>query len=191
MPMSKPTQRRVATIVLLLVCGVALAKLGVGVWGGPNTSTAPVASAAGKFSGRGHPPPVTARPDAQSNEATLQLDALKQFASRPMPDLARNPFEFAPTPAQIQQQREAVEREQHPAPPPPPPPPPVPFKAMGYQQDAKGQRTAYLSDDQSTYMVREGQEFGQRFKVLKITDTSVEVQDETYHQIVQLPYPAE
>jgi len=189
--MSKTTQRRLATVALLLVCGVALAKLGVSVWGGPSVSTPPLASAAGKLSSRGQPSPAAARSETQSNDATLQLDTLKEFSNRPLPDLARNPFEFAPTPAQIQQQREAVEREQHPAPPPPPPPPPVPFKAMGYQLDAKGQRTAYLSDDQNTYMVREGQEFGQRFKVLRITDTSVEVQDETYHQVVQLPYPAE
>jgi len=67
---------------------------------------------------------------------------------------------------------------------------------MGYQRDDKGQRVAYLTDqkpdtvtDHEIYVVREGQEFGQHFKVLKITDSMVEVQDETYHQTVQLPYP--
>ncbi|HEY6293849.1 MAG TPA: hypothetical protein VI455_20030 [Terriglobia bacterium] len=190
MSIGKTTQRRLTTIVLLLVSAVALAKIGTSVWsglgGGSALAPAPSVAAASV-----HDPSVKTRSEGASNDAVLQLDVLKQLNSRSMPDLARNPFEFAPTPAQVQAQHEAEEREQHPAPPPPAPPPPVPFKAMGYQQDSKGQRAAYLSDDQDTYIVHEGQEFGQRFKVLRITDTAVEVQDETYHQIVQLPYPAE
>jgi hypothetical protein len=188
MAMENTTQRRYVTIVLIALIVLAVVRLVWAIVGGSSTSASSVL-----------PPPPTrglgagvtpaSLSPANSSGALLRLDVLQQIDERPLPELTRNPFEFGPTPQEIEQAKQEKDRIEHPPPPPPPPPPPVPFKAMGYQQDAKGQRLAYLSDDQDTYIVREGQEFGQRFKVLKITDASVEVQDETYHQIVQLPYP--
>jgi hypothetical protein len=182
MTLDKATQRRLGTIALALVCVLVLAKIIIGFWGGSGTPAA--AAPPSRFTGVHVPPGVAAPPPNSANDAVLQLDLLKEFDARPLPDFQRNPFEFGPTPEQIRATKEAENLVAHPTPPPPPPPPPVPFKAMGYQQDAKGARL-------DTYIVHEGQEFGQRFKVLKITDASVEVQDETYHQIVELPYPAE
>jgi hypothetical protein len=185
----KSNLRRGATIGLALVSLFLLARIllqATGWWGGLRSASASPASvppaSAGTLAPRAQTGPVSAVP-----EPMLRLDLLKALDSRPLPELPRSPFEFAPTPAEIKAKEIAAQRVA--PPPPPPPPPPVPFKAMGYQQDEHGQRTAYLSDDDGTYIVHEGQEFGQHFKVLKITDTMVEVQDETYHQTVQLPYP--
>lgn len=189
---NKTNLRRGATLGLALVSLFLLARLvlqATGWWGelgsasaSPASATKPVPASAGGVIPRAQTGPVSTVPDSM-----LRLDLLKALDSRPLPELPRSPFDFAPTPAEIKA-REVAAQSVAP-PPPPPPPPPVPFKAMGYQQDQQGLRMAYLSDDDGTYVVREGQEFGQHFKVLKITDTMVEVQDETYHQTVQLPYP--
>jgi hypothetical protein len=188
--MSKIAKRRLLTSLLVGVCIIAVVKLVMEVSaasGGAAGTPAPVAVRA--YSRRDvqvasvSPSPVTA------DDPELHADQLKELDSRPLPDFTRNPFEFAPTPEEIKAQQAADVRAKNPPPAPPPAPPPVPFKAMGYQKDASGQMRAYLSDDQSTYIVRPGQQFGQRFKVLKITNTSVEVEDESYHQIVELPYP--
>ena len=117
----------------------------------------------------------------------VRLDVLKDLNDRPLPQLDRDPFEFEPTPQEVAAAKQAEQVKN--TPPPPPPPPPIPFKAVGFEQTANGSRAAYLTDDQETYIVHEGEEFAQRFKVVKITSTTVEVADETYHQTAQLPYP--
>ena len=189
--------RRGATILLALASVFLAARLvlqATGWWGSLGSASASPAPAvkpglgSGKAAIEAATPRTGSGPGSALPDSTLRLDMLKALDSRPMPDLSRSPFDFAPTPAEVKA-REAAAQRVVPPPPAPPPPPPVPFKAMGYQQDGQGRRMAYLTDDNGTYVVREGQEFGQHFKVLKITDTMVEVQDETYHQTVQLPYP--
>lgn len=188
MVMKKPTRRHYLTIVLVAFIGIAVVRLVSAIWGASSTSASSVPPPPPMHGQGAGVTPATLPPTSSSGDL-LRLDALKEIDERPLPELTRNPFEFGPTPEDLRRAGEAKKLAEHPTPPSPPPPPPVPFKAMGYQQDTKGQRLAYLSDEQETYIVHEGQEFGQRFKVLKITDASVEVQDETYHQIVQLPYP--
>lgn len=212
-----PKTRQVAIIVLLALCGLMLLRVVLtvaGVWGGPGSSsaspgpTASGASATASSAARRSTPGAQAAAETGTVAATLHLDELAQLNDRPLPDFQRNPFQYGPTPEQIQAQRQAEEISKNPPPPVAPPPPPVPFRAIGYQQAAGGQRVAYLcvsggasaspgaagggggcAEDQEPYAVREGQEFGQHFKVLRITDAMVEVQDESYHQTVQLPFP--
>ena len=193
MTISNPSRRRLLTAGLILVSVLALVRLIAEVTeaSGGSDTPAPAAGAArapvvpsGASSARTAAAPVRLQTDVE-----LRLDRLKAFDARALPDFTRNPFQYGPTPQQLKELAEAKQRDEHPAPPAPPPPPPVPFKALGYQTDGDGKRTAYLSDEQDTYLVREGQQFGQRFKVLKISDASVEVEDESYRQIVQLPYP--
>lgn len=150
--------------------------------------------------GAGAPAPrrVTSAPPAASSSAqrpsgvaaydpTIRLDLLKSASGRELPQLLRDPFEFEPTPAQVQAKNAAAAAASRP--PAPPPPPPIPLQALGYDQDEGGKLAAYLADDQDTYIVHEGEEFDKRFRVLKITPTMVEIEDETYHQTAQLPFP--
>lgn len=210
--------RRLAVAGLLVVCGLMVLRLvltAAGVWGGPGSTAAPStpapASGAAPSAARG--PSAGQGPAAIGREAaSLHLEELAQLNGRPLPDFERNPFQYGPTPEEIKAQKHAEDLAKNPPPPVAPPPPPVPFRAIGYQQAASGQRVAYLcvagggaspagnagvggggaggcAEDQEPYAVREGQEFGQHFKVLRITDSMVEVQDESYHQTVQLPFP--
>jgi hypothetical protein len=200
-----PRIRRLATIGLLAVCALMLGRLVLsiaGVWGGAgDTSASPVPAAssapAGASAARSAYPSTPGALETGANAADLHLDELARLNDRALPDFQRNPFQYGPTPEEVKAQKQAEELARNPQPPPPPPPPPVPFKAIGYQQAAAGQRVAYLcvsgtsgcAEDQEPYAVREGQEFGQHFKVLRITDSMVEVEDESYHQTVQLPFP--
>jgi hypothetical protein len=188
MAIDKRMQRRYLTIAVVAAIVIALVRLVSAIAGASSTSASSVPPPQ-PIRGQGGGVSPATLPPAGSGGVLLRLDVLKEINERPLPELTRNPFEFGPTPEEMQKAEEAKKLADNPPPPPPPAPPPVPFKAMGFQQDAKGRRVAYLSDEQETYIVHEGEEFGQRFKVLKITDASVEVQDETYHQIVQLPYP--
>jgi len=115
----------------------------------------------------------------------VRLDLLKELQSRPLPKLARNPFEFEAKPAPATPPESAAA----PAAPTPPPPAPPPLKAMGYTQKAGGVNEAIVTDDQEIYIVHEGEIFAQRFRVLKISPSAVEVDDETTHQTIRLPIP--
>ncbi len=114
-------------------------------------------------------------------DPVIRLDVLKKFQARPLPQFARNPFEAeAPKPVAPAAAAPA-------APPPPPPPPPIPLKSLGYSEK-NGRQEAFVTDDDQTYVVHEGETFAQRYHVLKITPKFVEISDETTHQTVQLPF---
>ena len=62
-------------------------------------------------------------------------------------------------------------------------------KALGFAEDKSGKRRAILADDEQTYKVVEGESFAGRYRCIKISSTAIEIQDESYHQTVQLPFP--
>jgi hypothetical protein len=117
----------------------------------------------------------------------VNLDLLKEFENRPLPELNRNPFEFvmARAPALPVQTAGAAPA----APPQPPPPPPVTLKPMGYSEGKGGVKEAMVSDEDQVFVVHEGDSVGTRYKVIKITPTVITVEDATLHQTVDLPVP--
>jgi hypothetical protein len=132
---------------------------------------------------------TTATPQNQVY-SSLQLDLLDELQSAPPPSLERNPFEFGLSPAQKAAKAEEQKiKSQPPAPPAPPPPPPVTVKALGFAEDKSGKRRAILADDEQTYKVVEGESFAGRYRCMKVTTSGIEIQDESYHQTVQLPFP--
>lgn len=161
------------------------------------------------FVGSGAPSPPVPRPPAGAQgrasakaefsdltryNPEVQLDLLDKLDSRPAPALDRNPFEYGPSREEIQAQERA--RTTPPPPPAPPPPPPVTVKALGYKDGPNG-RLAFFEDQETggspeagktTYRAREGESFGNRYKVLKITATGVTIEDESSHLPAQLPY---
>ncbi len=117
-------------------------------------------------------------------DPVVRLDQLKQYQERPLPKMSRDPFEFVQT-------RLAPHPVETVTPPPAEPtgPPPVPLVGVGYAEKAGGVREAYVSDGEEIYVVQEGQTFAKNYKVLKITSAMVEIEDETFHRTVQLPFP--
>jgi hypothetical protein len=113
----------------------------------------------------------------------VRLDLLKEIQDRPLPKLARNPWEFEARAAPAPQ----AKGEAPVAPAPPPKPPPPPLKAVGVTQKSGGVNEAIVSDDQEIYIVHEGETFARRFRVVKITPSQVEVDDDTTHETIRLP----
>ncbi len=137
----------------------------------------------GTVAGRraGPPLPGDGLDELSRYDPVVRLDVLNKLQSRPLTRPARNPFQ-GPAPPRVEQAAPAPV-----APPPPPPPPPIPLKAMGYTEKTAGLE-AFVADDQQTYVVHEGETFAQRYRVLKLTDKFIEIEDESTHQIVQLPF---
>ncbi len=111
----------------------------------------------------------------------VRLDLLKKLQSRPLPRIARDPFGMEAQRAAAQPPAPA------PAPIAPPPPPPIPLKGLGYSEK-DGRQEAFVADEDQTYVVHEGEAFAQRYRVLKITPKFIEIQDDSTHQTVQLPF---
>jgi len=68
-----------------------------------------------------------------------------------------------------------------PTPPPvdpgPPPPPPIPLKYYGFASKPGETRKVFLSNGDEVFVAEEGQIIQRRYKILKITASSVEVED--------------
>jgi hypothetical protein len=120
---------------------------------------------------------------------TLDLELLEHLQSRSLPPLDRNPFEFGLTPAQKAAQLQEQKMKSEPTPQAPPPPPAVAVRPLGFTEDKSGQRKAIMEDDEQIYQVAQGASFAGRYRCLKITPIAVEIEDESYHQKVQLPFP--
>lgn len=153
-----------------------------GVRAGGSRPTMPSATSAGMRR------PQTVSPGGPEElaryDALVRLDLLKEFQTRPVPQLPRNPFEFEPLETPVRQAEPAAAP---PAAPPPAGPTPVPLKALGYSENPGGVRQAFISDGDQVYVVQEGESFAKRFRVVKISPTLVEIEDESSRQTVRLP----
>ena len=115
----------------------------------------------------------------------LKLDLLKKVQGRPLTSLGRDPFAFqSPAPPRPAASAAAAPTA---APAPPAPPPPPPLKAMGYSDMPGGVREAYVSYEDQVYSVHEGDTIGNKFKVLTVSPTQVEVEDATSKERLKLP----
>jgi hypothetical protein len=62
-------------------------------------------------------------------------------------------------------------------PPPVPPPPPIPLKFFGFASKPGEPKRIFLSKEQDVFIAGEGEIIDRRYKVMRISPTSVEVQD--------------
>lgn len=124
-----------------------------------------------------------------NKDPLVRLSLVKEIEGRSLPDIARNPFDFAPLPPPKPGKGGGAGASA--ASTGPPPPPPIPLKAFGYSVDVEGRRQAYLEDAESVYVVSKGSVVSKRFKVLDITPVMVEVQDASSGQKAEIPIPRE
>ena len=59
----------------------------------------------------------------------------------------------------------------------PPPPPPIPLKFYGFATQSGGQKKVFLAENDDIFIAAEGDIVDRRYKVIRITNTSVEIQD--------------
>lgn len=126
-------------------------------------------------------PRTSAQDVALAGDPEVDLTLLENLQNRPLPELARNPFEFPPPPAPHRSAGGVAQPQA------PPPPPPLPLHAIGYSQQAGQPPQAVVVGEEEIFVVHAGETFGKRFQVLSLTPTRVEIHDAVTQQTVQLP----
>lgn len=191
--MKKKPLETVATVVLAIVCAGLIFHLAVrvrDVHAGAPPAAAPEA----------HPPVArllaATRPEARPAAAAadpagpaLDVALYTRLQSRTLPPSVRDPFSFEPSAAQAANARQVIAARAAAVSAGPPPPPPLPFQPVGFTVNAEGQFEAYLADSQQVYAVHAGDEFDKSYRVITITPTMIEIQDESGNRTVELPFP--
>lgn len=172
----------------------------------PVRPAAPPAAASGRTTQRStrsmntefRPRVFGSRPDDQGDPASinpeLHLDLLAKVQAIEPAEASRNLFQFgqppappkplAPVPSNVpkiavnQPATPPPSAVTHPAPAGPPPAPPIDLKYYGYVVNkADGLKRAFLLDGDNVLMVSENQTVKQRYRIVKIALTSIEIED--------------
>jgi len=189
--MKMPADRKKwASVALGLVSVALLVNLAVRIRTTRATDSRPpqpVASAPRPKSAR---VPVSVADDLARYDPVLHLEALKAAEARSLPSADRNLFDFItpPAPKVTPAQQAAAQAAAA-----PPPPPPIPLKPAGYNEMPGGAKQVIVTTgdrpEDPTLIVHEGDVLLSRYKVLKITPTTLTVEDDTAHRTADLPIP--
>jgi hypothetical protein len=173
-------------VVALLVCAYELIPL-IGGSSSPDSSaqaaapvvTRPATSKSGsKASAKG-----AKRSEGENLDPTLRLDLLASSEKTQYEGLGRNIFVS---------QREDVDIPKPVAPPvvdntppayvapQPTPPPPIPLKFYGFASSPGEPKKIFLKNGDDVFVAGEGEIVDRRYKVVRISATSVEIQDMVY-----------
>ncbi len=124
--------------------------------------------------------------------SSLEMQAIEKYQPKPLPALARNPFDFGPpplTPAQKARQAAAAAAGGAMTASSGPAGTHISLRAIGYSEKPGVGPEAYLVDSDDVFVVHDGDVVSQRFRILKITSLNVEVQDGASGEKSQLPIP--
>jgi hypothetical protein len=172
-----------AGALMLLAVLVMLFSFG----GSAPTANAPVPAVAPSAAAR---PPTTARPAPQTKthgkkvstgprslDPTLRYDWLKGSEDTKYEGTGRNIFQVQaeiPKPvAPAGPDKDDADK----GPPPPPPPPPINLKFFGFASKAGQPKKVFLSEGEDVFIAAEGEVVNRHYKVVRISPTSVEIED--------------
>lgn len=133
---------------------------------------APARTATGKAHGK------KAATAARSLDPTLRYDWLKASEDTEYEGKGRNIFMTQaeiPQPVAPAQTPEEIEAAK--GPPPPPPPPPINLKFFGFASKPGESKKIFLSEGEDVFIAGEGDVVNRHYKVLRISPTSVEIED--------------
>lgn len=179
-------------VLAVIVCAYELIPL---IWGpsSPDTSAqaaSPVVSrpVASKPGAKGSA--KTAKNPANENlDPTLRLDLLASSEKAEYKGLGRNIFISQREEVEIPKPVAPVateQQEQAYVPPQPQPPPPIPLKFYGFANSPGEPRKVFLKNGEDVFVAGEGEIVDRRYKVVRITATSVEIQDMVYSGPAQI-----
>lgn len=188
---SRKNIEKLGIAALAILCVFLVFKLVSEIMGDPAGGVQPETTAAQTL--KSSPQTTTARKATSSpgSASSMQVRSLDEYRPKPLPDVSRNPFNFGSqplTPAQKAMQAArtaggAITASTNTG------PPPIPLRAIGYSERGPRGPEAYLMDDTDVYVVHAGDVLSNRFRILKITSTGVEVQDGASGEKAQLPIP--
>ena len=121
---------------------------------------------------------TTRIPAAPSLDPTLRLDLLKESEDTKYSGNGRNIFTAAAEP--IPQPKAPAATDQAKGPyvaPAPPPPPPILLKFFGFANKPGEPKRVFLSQGEDVFVASEGDIVDRRYRVLRISATSVEIED--------------
>ena len=187
--MTMPAKKKVQILVLLVLVLAATMVHGRRMNRAPNPvvvqADAPKTSAAVQIKG----------------EARIRLDLLGKTAlpedlgrknlfaygaKQPPPEAAKPLPPVLPPPGNVV----TLPPAQPPGPPPAPPPPPIPLKYVGYayfEPNSKALIATLLDDRQQHFLAVEGDVYLGRYRVVRVTDSIVEVEDLEFSRRQSLP----
>ncbi len=183
------TENKAKTIAAAVLAALAIFMLVRAFSGGgedtplPQANTASVpakAPAAGSTTGgKRIPAAERAKPHpllAQTLDPTLRFDLLKSSEDVTYKGSGRDIFRSqAPPPTEIPK---PIVDPAKVTPPAPPPPPPINLKLYGYAQRKNGEsKRIFLSSGEDIFVAKEGDIVNRRYKILKINNNSVDVED--------------
>jgi hypothetical protein len=112
---------------------------------------------------------------ADTLDPTLRFDLLKPSEDVTYKGSGRDIFRSQAPPPEIPK---VVQTPVKTEPPPPPPPPPINLKLYGYAQRKNGEpKRVFLSSGEDIFVAKEGDIVNRRYKILKIGNNSVDVED--------------
>jgi hypothetical protein len=113
---------------------------------------------------------------ASNLDPTLRFDLLKASEETPYRGRGRNIFKpQADPPPPIPQPVQAPMAVS--GPPPPPPPPPINLKFFGFANKTGEARRVFLSQGDVVFIAGEGEIVNRRYRVVRISPASVEIED--------------
>jgi hypothetical protein len=114
----------------------------------------------------------------QSLDPSLRTDLLRISEETKYEGTGRNIFRvFVDIPKPIVQVAAQEPTQQPQGPALPPPPPPIELKFYGYATPTGGTRRIFLAQGEDVFIAREGDIVDRRYKVVRISPTSVEILD--------------
>ena len=179
------TDNKTKTIVAAVLGVFAIYMVARVFMGGGETAAPPASSATAPKAAGSAPAPATKRTPATRNkpapllaqtlDPTLRFDLLKTSEDVMYKGSGRDIFRSQAPPPVIPK---VVQPPVNTGPPPPPPPPPINLKLYGYAQRKNGEaKKIFLSSGEDIFVAKEGDIVNRRYKILKINNNSVEVED--------------
>jgi hypothetical protein len=192
MKLGTEDKKKTAIAGVLLVLAIVLvvrALMGGGNSASPsaptNTSPRPTSTASRSSTQTGRKP---ARPLlAQTLDPTLRVDLLKSSEDVTYKGTGRDIFRSQPEPQPIPK---PVTPDVQPGPPPPPPPPPIDLKFYGFASRKDGYKRIFLSRGEDIFVAKEGDVVDRRYKIVRIGQNSVDVEDMLTNNRQTLPLQA-
>ena len=119
-------------------------------------------------------------------DPTLRLDLLAASEQNPYKGTGRNIFKPQPEPviAKIPQEQKPILDYRV---PPPPPPPPINMKFFGFANKPGEPKRVFLAQGDDVFIAGEGEIVNRRYRVVRISPASVEVEDVLTNHSENLP----
>ena len=127
----------------------------------------------------------------RSLDPTLRYDWLKTSEDTNYEGTGRNIFlAQAEIPQPVAPAQTEAEKLAAQGPPPPPPPPPINLKFFGFANKLGEPKKIFLSEGEDVFIAAEGEVIDRRYKVLRISPTSVEIEDVLNNNRQSIPLTA-